>query len=283
MDTAQVVSNPNDAAIAQGGSIALKDTDHFAVTLGDNSPAVQDADNVAFVGAGNSAQAVTDSAVAQGSQAVNNSNNNAIAESGIAAYQTGGGAIVQNGGNAIGTVSSGAASIGGQANYQSGASTNNNNNGNGNIAVGTVTTSPINVGSGNSALQQAPTGPAALNQGSGIANAGNMGTSSITDTGNTVTVSPTATITLPGGAGTPPAATLNSINTVAVTQLKQVNAGISIGNGNNLYGAGALINQNSTNSASNGVMASSASIGVAANSAAQNVVNVSANITQNQK
>ena len=36
---------------------------------------------------------------------------------------------------------------------------------------------------------------------------------------------------------------------------------------------------NSQNSASNGVLATSASIGVAANSAAQNVVNVSANIT----
>ncbi len=49
MDNAHVVSHPDDSAIAQGaGGVALNDTDHFAVTTGANSPAIQDADDVAF-------------------------------------------------------------------------------------------------------------------------------------------------------------------------------------------------------------------------------------------
>ena len=40
------------------------------------------------------------------------------------------------------------------------------------------------------------------------------------------------------------------------------------------------MNANSTNSSSNGVMATSHTLGIASNSAAQNVVNVSANINQ---
>ena len=47
MDNAQVVSHPDDSAIAQGaGGIALNDTHDFAVTTGANSPAIQDANDV---------------------------------------------------------------------------------------------------------------------------------------------------------------------------------------------------------------------------------------------
>ena len=66
MDSANVVSTPSDSAIAQGaGGIALNNTDHFAVSQGSNSPAIQDANDVAFVGAGASAQDLKDSTVAQ--------------------------------------------------------------------------------------------------------------------------------------------------------------------------------------------------------------------------
>jgi hypothetical protein len=96
----------------------------------------------------------------------------------------------------------------------------------------------------------------------------------VTDSGS-VTLNPNI-----GNDGGQPANLIQGIQTVAVTQLKQVNAGISLGNNNTMYGNGATLTANSTNSSSNGVLATSASIGVAANSAAQNVVNVSANITQ---
>jgi hypothetical protein len=47
-----------------------------------------------------------------------------------------------------------------------------------------------------------------------------------------------------------------------------------------VFGSGATINANSQNSSSNGVFATSATLGIASNSAAQNIVNVTANVTQ---
>jgi hypothetical protein len=74
-----------------------------------------------------------------------------------------------------------------------------------------------------------------------------------------------------------PAPTTLAIQTVALTELKQVNTGFYMGNNSTSFAGGATMNANSTNSSSNGVMATSHSIGVGANSAAQNVVNVTAN------
>ena len=286
-------------------------------------------------GAGASAQDITDSAVAQqGGMAINNNHRFRHRPERLGAQcHRSSGAIVQNGGNAIGTVTTGAASIvsGAGSNGQSGyvssgsrtraparqsstpvwqclqrrqcpdqqwqrrpvlywpgstrstttrAGRRNTRSG---VAVGQVNQSPINVGAGNSGLQNTP-GPANLDQGSGsaqqqtgggpnsMANGANSSANSGNiASGNTVTGgtnTQTVTSTTPG---------LN-VQTVALTTLQQVNSGNSIGNGNTLYGSGAIINANSHNSSSNGVLATSASIGVAANSAAQNVVNVSANI-----
>jgi hypothetical protein len=227
MDSANVVSSPDDSAIAQGaGGVALNDTEDFAVSTGNYSPAIQGADQVAFVGAGNAAQGVENSAVAQGSQAVNNANNNAIAESGNAVY----------------------------APTQTGA---------------------MNQGSGQAQSVTGGAVPVAANQGSGLANNGNMGNATITDT-------PTHTVTASIGTPAAPPTNLMGVQTIALTELKQVNAGLSIGNGNGVFNGATTINANSQNSASNGVLATSASLGIMSNSAAQNVVNVSANITQRQ-
>jgi hypothetical protein len=98
-----------------------------------------------------------------------------------------------------------------------------------------------------------------------------MGNATVTDSG-AVTVSPSLTPIVPIGT------TMNQVQTVAVTQLKQVNAGISIGNNNTLYGGANSVQANSSGSVSTGVVATSASLGIASNSAAQNIVNVSANI-----
>jgi hypothetical protein len=103
-------------------------------------------------------------------------------------------------------------------------------------------------------------------QGNGSANSGNINSGSSPVFGSN-TASPSMS---------PPPGTLG-IQTVALTELKQVNTGFYMGNNNNNFGGGATINANSANSSSNGVLATSASVGFGANSAAQNVVNVTAN------
>ena len=287
MDNANVVSHPDDSAIAQGaGGVALNDTDHFAVSTGNNSPAIQDANDVAFVGAGASAQDFSDSAVAQQAAWPSITPTARHRRERQAAHSTSSGAIVQNGGNAIGTVSTGAASIvsgagsngqsgyissgaqnqgpamlaiisngaqnqgSGQANYQTGANAVNNN-GTGNVGVGSVTNSPINVGAGNSALQNTPAN-ANLNQGSGSAQQQNGAATSLHGNGanssaNSGSISSGNTVA--GDTNTPIVTGIapgpECLQTVALTTLKQVNTGTSIGNGNSLYGSGATINANS--------------------------------------
>jgi hypothetical protein len=214
------------------------------VTSGDSSPAIQDNDgNIAFVGAGNSAQTGDDSVVNQSS-------------GGMANRQTGDANAAVNGS--------------GQANIQNGTINNN-------ASAVTGANSPVQqrnttvaaggvLGMDSSSVQSITnnTTPVAANQGSGMANSGNMGVGTVNGDTN---------VQVPVQIGASP------LQTVAMTQLKQVNAGVSVANGNSFSG-GTTLTANSTNSSSTGVMATSANIGIASNSAAQNIVNVTANVNR---
>jgi len=243
------VEEGGQAAIAMGGS---------AYYIGEEAALV--------VGAGT---AVSDPSgpVAFGGNAVDGPFSGAVSNSGSATYNqaTKGGAVNTGNGLALGSVKDSAVNNGaGNAAVNSGALsqsagdavlTGNNSAVATHGAIATVLNAP-------KTLKDTAVNNQNVNVGSGIANQGQMGVATVTGPIVTPTISPPA----PG------------IQTVAVTNLSQVNAGISFGNGNSLYSGGVTMNANSTNSASNGVMATSHSIGVAANSAAQNIVNVSANI-----
>jgi hypothetical protein len=237
------LNNSNSNAFADGGVAATNPT-QFAVT----------------VGAGNSAYA-NDSAVAQGSVAAKDFSNAAISDSGPAAQASGNGNTqAQAAGNAIAAT----------------------NNGNGAIHQGTgdaaVLNSPGAIAQGGSTANHAQD-QAAVGINSKVIS--NPSADALIDSTQVRDGGQLAVGNVGGDAFSPAidnsGATPLGVQTVALTQLKQVNAGVYVGNGS--ANTGGSLTANSTNSATNGVMATSNNFGgVAVNNASQNIVNVSANI-----
>jgi hypothetical protein len=267
--------------------------DNGAIAIGNSTAYYVGDESAMVIGAGN---AVSDPSapVAFNGNAVTTATNSAFATTGNANTNNGNGAINSGTGNAFGTVTGSA--------VNTGSGNNAWNSGNGavaqgsSVAVGTVNQSPINVGAGNSALQNAP---GAFTQSAGDATVNNGSQSAVATRASAAAVTVGTQSNIVQGSGSAnsgsinsggpafgsntaspsisPAPTTQAIQTVALTELKQVNTGFYMGNNNNNFGGGATINANSANSSSNGVLATSASVGFGANSAAQNVVNVTAN------
>lgn len=340
MDNANVVSNPTNSAVVQGTGIAIDDTNDSAFTTGANSPALadntdfaisnsgpafKDVHNASSVGAGNNAQETINSAVAQGSVAVNQSSDLAATNSGPAANissasgainQGAGQSAFQNATNASAVNGAGlAAGISGQ-----GAVAQNGdalfNNGDGSQAKNGSAFTANQGGSTNSAAAQygdamanfgegaqAKNGDAMNNTSNGVQAKNGDATAAYDDAavgvgGSKVISHPQeealidSTQVKDGGqlaVGTTSGCNLNvqvpvqvgtnNLQTVALTELKQVNAGIYVGNGSGNTSGTMSVSSNNASSVGLQVLSYNHG-GVAANVASQNVINVSNNVGQ---
>jgi hypothetical protein len=269
-NTGPALNNSNTNALASGG-VAVSDPENNAVN----------------VGAGNSAWA-TGSAVAQGSTAVNGSPGANATDTGDAIKADGGQAIKTTGdSNNIYTNPTGNFS---SANTGPTAQANN----------APVAQDSSQAFTNNAAAAIAQTGSAAFNAANGsMANTGNAYTANdqaaMGDNAAKVISNPQATANIDSpyveatgqlAVGTsndannttqsPVGGANDSVQTLALTELKQVNAGVYAGNGSG--NTSGTMNVNTANSATTGLQVLSYNMGgVATNVASQNVINVTNN------
>jgi hypothetical protein len=289
-DAAQVVSDPNDSAIAQGAGVAINDTDDSAFTTGAGSPALadnedfaisqsgpalndnedfaisnsgpayQDVDNAATVGAGNNVQDIDDSAVAQGSIAAKDVDDSALADNGSIAIQ------VDDDENAVNVGSGQAVRLDDEAAMVQGAGIAISDPADP-VAINSIqANNDAAVGTNGSIVVSDPTDEVAIN-GNVVKDNGELAKGVLSGNNN-------------NDLRAIQRGQTRAIQTVSLTELKQVNAGVYVGNGSADM-SGAAMQVTTYNSSSTGLnVVSHNQGGVASNVAAQNVLNVTANITQ---